>query len=369
VIWSTLAALGLLVIANLPLIYAAKRFTWATFADLWKLAPHQFFFTAFCIPIAVWLTCVGLWWVLRAARQAGSQVPARWQPVLENWPLVFLIGIALAALVSAVFFVSSTWSPDKLRSGYPESAVAVITSIEKTYSATSDKKKIAKLDDQKAQAASVVDTEGLTAENIDTKFLSLSDFQKAQVALTKDSQQQLAMKDEAAVALSAFQVMAIVSVAGVLLLTCGLLFLLGHYVTLPAAVAELQDARLALVFAICAFVPYPYMFGLYRSELERVVKNPDTGGQEIIAMIAIILAALLVMVSQPKFEITAFSGTWAAIIAIIAVVGTVAPKLDFGGVLRQLVGFQSTIATQFSLVIVWAILAVIAIGFTLPKTP
>lgn len=368
-IWAGLAALGLLIVANLPLVYSIKRFNWTTFTDLWKLAPHQYFFTLFCIPVAVWLTCIALWWVLRAARVGGQEVPERWRGFVENWPVVFLVGIAIGALVSVVFFVSSTWSPDKLRDSYPAAAVTAITTIGQEYSSTSEPKKVARLDAKKAQAARDVDAMGLTYVNVDAEFAGLSNFQQAQVLLTKESQTDLKLRDEAAVALSAFQVMAVVSVAVVLLLTCGLLLLLGHYTSAPAPVAELQYARLAIVFAICAFIPYPYLFGLYRSELERAVRAPDTGGQELVAMVVIILAAVLVMVSQPQFEITVFSGTWAAVIALVALVGTVAPKVDSGGVLRQLIGFQSTIASQFVLVIVWSVLALVAVVFTWPKTP
>jgi hypothetical protein len=367
VIWALLAAIGIAIVANLPLIYSARRFSWTTFADLWKLAPHQFFFSLFCIPVAVWLTCIALWWVLRASKASRADLPDEWQWSLQNWPVVFLVGIALAALVSAFFFMSTTWSPDKLRGEYANRAVASIIAVNSLYDRAPGAEATQALNEQKAQAASSLDSRQLTTQTLDARFSRLSPFERAQVTLTKSSQVRFNLTDEAAVALSAFQVLSIVAVAAVLLLTCAYLLVVGQYATQPAAVAELESARVALFCAICAFLPYPYLFGLYRSEMERAVKSAETGGQGVAAMLMIVLAAGLVLLSQPD-GLSVFGAVWTGAIALLAVLGTVAQKLDVGGFLRQFVGFESTIGSQFILVIAWVTIAGVAVAFTWPRT-
>lgn len=368
-IWALLSAVGIALIANLPLLYTASRSDWNTFAGLWKLAPHQFLFCLVCVPVAVWLTCMALWWALRVVKVSGSDVPAPWSGVVGNWPVIFLVGIALAAIVSAAFFLSTTWSPDKLRDGYPTRALGALAQVNAKYEVAADEADRDAFERERARAASGLEARDVTADSIDKEFASLSSFEQAQATLTRDSQSRLKLTDEAAIALSAFQVFAVVGVAAVLLITACLLLLLGYYSVQPEAAAELTRARTAMFLAILAYVPYPFLFGLYRNELERAVKSADTGGQELVATAVILLAAALTMASAPGFTPSAVSGAWAGVVALLAIFGAIAPKIEALGFLRQVLGSQSTVGSQIVMVIAAGILSLAAIVATWPRSP
>ncbi len=369
-IWALLATIGIFVVSNLPVAYAAWRFDWATFTGLWKLAPHQFFFSVFCVPLAVWLCCIALWWTLKASKGPGLTIPAPWNSVIDNWPVVFLLGIALAAVVGAAFFLSTTWSPDKLRNDYPQKTVLTIDEINRTFAATVDEDARKALEHKKAVASDELTQAKVTSSNVDSRYANLTEYQRAAAALNKTSQQSLRLTDDAAIALSAFQVLAVVGVGAVLLLTCGLLFLVGSHSQSGVAQTEMIQARLAALLAIAAFVPYPYLFGLYRTELERSVRDPGTGGQEIVALAAILVAAFIVTVSTPTPDLTSLPAIVAACVALFAVLGTVISRLDGGPaqLLRQYVGFESTLGAQVTLVVVGSVVSVVMIAATWPRT-
>lgn len=365
--WILIATSGVFVLANLPLLYTLTRSQGSTFAFFWKFSPHQFFFSFVCVPVAVYLTCCALWWALRAISKVATVAPQPVVGIYANWPVVFLIAIALAAGLSAAFFLSTTWSPDKLEAPYAADSATVVSDINNQYKTTPGPKQTAALDGEKASAANDVEASGLTPKNLSTEYSGLTSFEKAQVLLTKDGQTKFGVTDGIATALSAFQVMAVVGVAGVLLVTCIFILWLGRQVTGAGQFDEMVAARTAIFCAICCFVPYPYLFGLYRSELERVVQTPNTGGQEFVAIGFILLALGLVVFSDPNASIASVESVRVALAGSLAIFSAISTRIDGTGVLRQFVGLESSIGAQFALVLGALVLAGIAVVVTIPR--
>ena len=56
----TVVALGILVLANLPLAYSLVRLKPSGLPDFWKLAPHHYFFSLFLVPVSALAGACGL---------------------------------------------------------------------------------------------------------------------------------------------------------------------------------------------------------------------------------------------------------------------------------------------------------------------
>ncbi|HEY8992831.1 MAG TPA: hypothetical protein VIM37_03195 [Candidatus Microsaccharimonas sp.] len=365
--WILIATSGVFVLANLPLVYTLTRFPGSNFAFFWKFSPHQFFFSFVLVPVAVYLTCCALWWALRAISKVATAAPQPLAGIYANWPVVFLIAIGLAAVLSAAFFLSTTWSPDKLGAPYAADSAAVVSDINNQYRTAAGPAQTEALDTTKASAGSSLEASGLTLSTLPGGYSGLTSFEKAQVLLTKDGQTKFGVTDGVATALSAFQVMAVVGVAAVLLVTCIFILWLGRQVPGAGQLNEMVAARTAIFCAICCFVPYPYLFGLYRSELERVVQTPNTGGQEFVAIGFILLALGLVVFSDPNASITSVESVRIALAGALAIFSAISTRIDGTGVLRQFVGIESSIGAQFGLVLGALVLAGIAVVVTIPR--
>lgn len=367
-IWILSAALGVGVFANLPLIYSASRFDWATFAALWRFAPHQFVFSLFCVPAATFLTGVSIWWVVRALNIAADADPVRWEWWSVNWPVVMLIAVAVGSLCAAAFFVSTAWSPDKLAKSYPAAAVEAIAEIESQYQNAGSANEIEALDLERAAAAKAVTSTTSSGANLTAELHGYSAFARANALLTQQGQQKFRVTDGTAVALSAFQVLSIVGVGFVLLLVALGLLLLGRQSGSDIPHEAMDGARSALFWAIALYVPYPYLFGLYRFELDRVVVNSGTGGQEIVASSAIILASALTVFSISSAEFTIVGSIPSALIGLAAVFGAILPHINNASVaMRQVIGYESSIGAQFAVVALLLVVVSLAIAMTWPR--
>jgi hypothetical protein len=354
-VWILIAAAVVFMMANLPLVYALHRFDRRTMYDLWRLAPNQFLFDFLFVPASVVAVGCALYWVVSAAQKAPEAASsAALSQALRNWPVLILLGIALSALVSAAFYVSSAWSPDKLQTPYGAEVTSSIHAAEADRSAT-----LAAKDGERKWAAALREADAqsglanLTPSDAETQIPQLKPLERLHVLMSKGEQERLQLLSPTATALSVFQVFAVLVVAALALETSVILVAVSRSTSITPASADLGTARFALTVAIACYLPYPYLFGMYRSEIERVTDLPNSGAQDVIAMLVVMTAAVLVYISEGDFSISSASTVRLGLVAAFALLPTIAERGGFTGAMRSIVGVNANIGVQLVVAILF----------------
>ena len=341
--------------ANLPAVTSLVRFGPRTWAAFWKLTPHQYFFAVFCVPAAALFEICALWDLSSIADSlelAGDIPPGL--AAISDLRILLLVAVATSVLTCFGFYISTLWSPDKLRDPLALKALRALASmgVGSLQGPTAKRREVLR---PNRESASSAEAENIIRDQDGEQFL--------RIVLSKEKQRSLGLLHRGALLTSGVQAFVIISLGVLALQACLFMLVVGGAATSSVRLSvSVDEARLATLLALVFFLPYPFLFGAYRSDLEPFIERGGTGSQELVSTLPFLLGLGFLNFSYSNVGPTPVDNIKVLAAAAAAIAAPISSKLTHQGWVKALIGTRSSFASQT----VSALFVLILVGTTSP---
>lgn len=332
------------VFTNLPCLYLLYNYTKQkklnNFFYLWKLAPNQFIFMFLFLPFAIYFTILTVYMFVTKIKPL---LPLDYSPVIknffyDNWAIVSMVAIIVAAFITIVVYYCSGFSIDKLQLDYINRAVDAMTNA-------------------KPISEEIDLPTNLSVE----QFEELTDNQYILVVSSRKYQMNFNLLNPVVQALNVLQMFVAIFFAVVLVICT---FLACHLINFNVDCAATHMERiinLITASAIC-FAFFPICYNLYRKRVYDLTHVDTTIAQDILAIIAIFVVIFVIRLVLPANRSNFQNIVKNTLPAIFAVSGYGIVNVKFMDTLERLVGIKSSVGTQIILFIILFIIGIFAIA-------
>lgn len=317
--WILVATVILSIIVWLPLLYSWSNLGLRHFVDITAFTPHQSIFTFAILPFAIFASIVAVAIIVIKLGDAASTHPIiQWTS--KNWPVIVLVGIMLASVISLADYFFTPKSFDKFEAAPVQTILTCGVGSKPSNTPTC----------------------GTLADFLQVKH------QKADGLISPVSYLFVQI-----------QVLVIISIAFTCLFSCAL-YIASNFV--PNL--SLTSARPAIFFALSLFATYPVLFGLWRYETARVTGAAvDNLGYIVVFALIVVIALLILFTDKASRNATATIGQIVPLLTLAA--GFVAVKFKGYDVVSPLLGVEANLATRLYVIIAVTLVGLIISGILL----
>lgn len=334
-------------------IYNLRRLGLKDTTTAWKVAPHASFFAVTIAPFAAFYSSYSLSRLSALASDNPDALPP-WLPLNLVANFEWIVGVAalLAILACTAFFVSTSWSPDKLRT---QLARLVLRDFAARW-------KLGPKPSPEVISGMPPMLEGLSHDAIAGRLAVASSRTRDEILLSPESQRAMRLLDRPAQLLTGLQAFAILTVGFMILASAALLFLISP--SSESSAESVSVARVSSTFSVALLLPYPLLFATYRSQVRELDPRwAGSGSQEAVSATFLMLCAGLLILSGLDQVSTNSLEIVAGVTTLLGgILSLLLPHVTGTRFVRLLVGSGSSLASQVSILV--AVVLVGALGLT-----
>lgn len=281
--------------------------------------------------------------------------------MLENWSAWVVLGLAVACVVAVVAYFSSTMSLDKLKPAYAGLALDAVEQVDHRLSTVAE-------DKRSSRRAATIRAARATAAKLeppqDDKDSLLAEWlgqQEPEVVLqflvNPHSQLRLRVLEPTLHAQNLFQMVAALLVAAIALAAAFLTIHTARSIGFPANPnPDVSDAVRLLGYALFFFALYPLCYYQTRVQIQEFVGEGFSVLQDYFSAAMILLVLMMLNWLEPTEKLFSIA-TLSKYLPVIVITGGFAAEGLTPGLLRQILGRETTWGIQFLLAVLFGAMA------------